>query len=339
MPLVEFTDEGLYCPPADLFIDPWQPVKRAIITHAHADHARWGHKHYLAHTDSEYIMRYRLGEHISLQTLPYGQKINVRGVEISLHPAGHIIGSAQVKLSYRGESWVVSGDYKLGDDHFCTPFEPVPCHTFITESTFGLPVYRWKPQEEIIKEIESWWQLNQDNGKTSILSAYSLGKAQRVLSQIRTEIGPVLLHGAVYNTNQALMRGSVNLPDLPKVYADTDKQTLRKALIVAPPSALNSPWINRFRPFSTGIASGWMNIRGMKRRRAADRGFTLSDHADWDELNLAVEACGAERVYVTHGYTAVFSRWLKEKGLEAYEVKTLYEGESAELNPSTDTED
>jgi putative mRNA 3-end processing factor len=336
MPLVEFTSDGLYCPEADIFIDPWRPVQRAVITHAHADHARWGHRHYLAQNRSESILRHRLGQNISLQTIGYGKKINLRGVEISLHPAGHIIGSAQVRLSYRGETWVISGDYKLGDDRFCTPYESVPCHTFITESTFGLPVYHWEPQEKVIGEIENWWLQNQQKGKASVLAAYSLGKAQRILSQINAELGPVLLHGAVFNTNQALRAGGAELPYFPKVYADTDKKLIRQSLVIAPPSALGSTWVNRLKPFSTGIASGWMNVRGMRRRRAADRGFVLSDHADWDELNRAVDTCGAERVYVTHGYTAVFSRWLQEKGLEAYEVETLYEGESAEMNTSAD---
>lgn len=331
-PLIEFTDRGLYCPPADVYIDPWRPVDKAIVTHAHSDHARWGMKHYLAHDQSETILRLRLGQDISLETLPYGDTINIGGVEVSLHPAGHIYGSAQIRLEYQGQIWVVSGDYKLEDDGFSGLFEPVKCHAFITESTFGLPIYSWKPQPEVMKEIHEWWQGNQTLNKASLLIAYSLGKSQRIIHQLDQSIGPVYLHGAVANVNQALIAGGAPLPDFPKVLAGIPKEELGKSLIIAPSSTLNSPWVNRFRPFSTGVASGWMMVRGAKRRRAADRGFVLSDHADWPGLNQAVEATGADTVYVTHGFTSVFSRWLEENGKQAYEVETLYEGESVEMS-------
>jgi len=332
MQLVEFTPDGLYCPPADLFIDPWQAVSKAIITHAHADHARWGHQHYLAHHDSEPILRHRLGQDIHLQTLTYGEVVRVNGVEISLHPAGHILGAAQVRLHYRGEIWVVSGDYKLEDDGFAIPFEPVPCHSFITESTFGLPVYHWKPQAEVFAQINQWWKDNQEKGKASLVGAYSLGKAQRILHGLDLNQGPVLLHGAVYNTHQAYIESGIHLPYCQKLTADTPAALIAQALVIAPPSAMNSPWVKKLRSYSSSIASGWMGIRGMKRRRAADRGFVISDHADWEGLNTAVQATGAENIYVTHGYTAVFSRWLNEQGYHAREVETLYEGEMAEMN-------
>lgn len=331
--LVEFTLEGLYCPPADVYIDPWKPVKKAIITHAHADHARWGHHYYLAHQDAEAILKYRLGEDIHVQTLGYGEVLQLKGVKISMHPAGHIIGSAQIRLEYRGEVWVVSGDYKLEDDHICTPFEPVPCHTFITESTFGLPVYQWKPQHEILAAIEAWWQQNQQQAKASLLSAYSLGKAQRLLANLDLNIGPVFLHGAIYNTNEVLRKSGHVLPYCPKLTADIGKDDMQQSLVIAPPSASQSSWAKRLKGHSNGIVSGWMAIRGMKRRRAADRGFIMSDHADWPALNQAVRQSGASCVYVTHGYTSAFSRWLQDCGYEAYEVHTLYEGENAEINP------
>lgn len=330
--LIEFTSKGLYCQQADIYIDPWYPVDKAVITHAHADHARWGHQYYLAHEDSSTILKYRLGQDIHLETLAYQETINLNGVSLSLHPAGHIYGSAQVRLEYQGEIWVISGDYKLEDDGFSVPFEPIKCHTFVTESTFGLPIYHWKPQQEIASEINQWWQENQIKGKASIIGAYSLGKSQRILHCIDQSIGPILLHGAIFNTNEALIQGGAQLKAHPKLTADTPKSEISKALIIAPPSAQSSTWVRKLKPFSTGIASGWMHIRGMKRRRATDRGFVISDHADWEGLNLAVEATGAEKVYVTHGYTAAFSRWLREKGLESYEVETLYEGELAEMN-------
>lgn len=332
--LIEFTAEGLYCPQADVYIDPWQPVRKAIITHAHADHARAGMQHYLAHKHAEGVLRYRLGNDISLQTLDYHETFTMNGVSISLHPAGHIIGSAQIRLSYKGEAWVVSGDYKLENDQLSTPFEPVPCHVFITESTFGMPVYRWKDQATVFQEINDWWLQNQVQGKTSVIAAYALGKAQRILQHIQHDIGPVFLHGAIANVNDALRTNGFMLYKAPTLPAHIDKKLIRNSLVIAPPSALNSPWIRKLRPYSMGIASGWMNIRGTKRRRGADRGFVLSDHADWPGLNQAIKATGAEKVYVTHGYTASFSRWLRENGIEAYEVETLYEGELAEISES-----
>ena len=338
-PIIEFTDRGLYCPPANVYIDPWKPVDKALITHAHSDHARWGIKHYLAHHDSENILRLRLGRDISLETVAFNETINIAGVKVSLHPAGHILGSAQIRLEYKGQIAVVSGDYKLEDDGFSGQFEPVRCHSFVTESTFGLPIYTWKPQPSIIEEIHQWWQLNQSQNKTSLLIAYSLGKSQRIMSQLDRSIGAVYLHGAVYNVNNALIAGGAPLPILPKVTSEVSKDDLRKALVIAPSSALNSPWVNRFRPFSTGIASGWMMVRGAKRRRAADRGFVMSDHADWPGLNQAIEATGADTVYVTHGFTSVLSRWLREQGKQAYEVETLFSGETDESDEVVTTDE
>ncbi len=334
--LIEFTKSGLYCPQADLYIDPWQPVKKAVISHAHADHAHQGHEYYLSHHDSASILKYRLGQEIKLETIGYGEVININGVSLSLYPAGHIYGSAQVKLEYQGEVWVFSGDYKLENDGFSAAFEPVRCHTFITESTFGLPIYQWKPQHEVANEINQWWQENQQAGKASVIGAYSLGKSQRILHSIDNNIGPILLHGAVYNTNEALIQGGAPLAHHPRLSGETDKKEIAKSLVIAPPSALSSTWVRKLKPFSTGIASGWMHIRGMKRRRAADRGFVVSDHADWNDLNIAVTATGAEKVYVTHGYTSVFSRWLREKGIESYEVETLYGGELSEVDETDD---
>ncbi len=328
--LVEFTADGLYCPPAGIYIDPWHPVKKAIITHAHADHAKWGHSSYLAHENSEPILKYRLGQNIKLETLSYDEHVLINGVDFSLHPAGHIIGSAQIRLEYRGEVWVVSGDYKIENDTFCTPFEPIRCHTFITESTFGLPVYHWKNQAAVMDEVHDWWQSNQQQNKASLLSAYSLGKAQRILVNLDLNVGPVYLHGAIYNTNEVLRNSGHPLPLISKFTSDISEEEIKKSLIIAPPSAIQSSWSKRLKNFSNGVASGWMAIRGMKRRRAADRGFIISDHADWDGLNRAVSATGAEKVYVTHGYTSVFSRWLEERGIEAHEVDTLYEGESVD---------
>lgn len=322
--LLQFTGKSIYCPPADVHIDSWIPVERAIITHAHSDHAKWGSKNYLAHKDSQSILKLRLGEDISLQTVEYGEKFSINGVTFSLHPAGHIIGSAQVRVEYKNEVWVVSGDYKLEDDNFCTPFEPVKCNVFITESTFGLPIYKWQSQEKVFSEINEWNQKNKREGKASVLMGYSLGKMQRILKNINIGNETIFAHGAVYAVNERLRQAGFNLPELTLITKETDKKLFREALILAPPSADGSAWMKKFNPYSTGYCSGWMLVRGAKNRRAIDQGFVLSDHADWNDLNTAIKNTGAEKVFVTHGYTSVFSKWLNENNIAAAEVQTMY---------------
>lgn len=329
MPLLEFTDRGIYCAQADVYIDPWRPVDRALITHGHADHARWGHKKYLCTRLAKPVIRYRLGP-ISVDTVEYGEERVVNGVRISFHPAGHIIGSAQIRVEYKGEVWVASGDYKTEDDGLATAFEPIKCHTFITESTFGLPVYEWKPQAEVMTSINDWWRANVAEGKVSVLSSYALGKAQRVMHGLDTSIGPILTHGAVENTNSVLREQGIILPATTRIVQGIKKKTFSGGIVIAPPSAIGSPWIKKFQPYSLGIASGWMTLRGARRRRNADRGFVLSDHADWRGLNDAIAATGASRVIVTHGYTDIFRRWLQDQGYEAYAEATEFEGESGE---------
>jgi len=321
--------EGLYCPPGDFYIDPWKPVARAVITHAHSDHARTGHAHYLAHTYSEGTLRTRLGE-ITLQTLPYGETIEHNGVKISLHPAGHVLGSAQVRLEHGGRVWVASGDYKLDADGTCTPFEPVACDTFITESTFGLPIYRWPTQTELSLEINDWWRSNAEAGRASVLLCYAFGKAQRILHGVDASIGPIMVHGAVEPLNAVYRAAGVNLPPTLRVNDEgVNPQMLKRALVLAPPSAQGTPWMKRFGNYSDAFASGWMQLRGTRRRRGVDRGFVMSDHADWPGLQKAIKGTGAERVFVTHGSVAIMVRWLTENGLEAQEFKTKYGDEDA----------
>jgi putative mRNA 3-end processing factor len=335
MELVIARPEGLYCPPGDFYIDPWRPVERAVITHAHGDHARTGNQRYLAAAPGEGILRSRLGQDINLQTLAYGERVNHHGVTLSFHPAGHVLGSAQVRLEYQGEVWVASGDYKVEADGTCTPFEPVPCHCFITESTFGLPIYRWQPQAQIFAGIDDWWRANAAAGRASVLFAYSFGKAQRILHGIDASIGPILVHGAVEPLNAVYREGGVRIP--PTLYAGdiakTDPQ-LREALIIAPPSAAGSTWLRRFGEYSDAFASGWMLLRGTRRRRGVDRGFVLSDHADWPGLLWAIEQTGAERVMVTHGQVNVLVRHLREQGLDARGFQTEY-GDEDDAEPTT----
>lgn len=328
-PLLEFNDRGIYCAAGKFYIDPWKPVDDAVITHAHSDHARWGNKSYLAHDLSLEILKYRLGADIRIQTLPYGETIFKNGVQLSFHPAGHVIGSAQVRVEYKGEVWVVSGDYKLEDDGVCAPFEPVKCHSFISECTFGMPVYKWRNPGSIHNDINAWWAKNIEEGRGTVIVGYSLGKAQRILQHLDMSLGKVYTHGVIENTQEALRRNGVLLNPTTRITPESNKDDVRKGIILAPPSSVGSPWMRRFQPYEFGYCSGWMALRGAKRRRAADRGFVLSDHADWDGLTQAIEATGCETVYLTHGYTASFSRYLSEIGYDAHEANTLYGGDEA----------
>ncbi|GAB4433295.1 MAG: ligase-associated DNA damage response exonuclease [Chloroflexi bacterium OHK40] len=329
MDLIQLSERGLYCPAGDFYIDPWAPVERAVITHAHSDHARPGSQAYLTTSDGERVLRTRLGQGAPIRALPYGTTIRIGDVEISLHPAGHILGSAQVRVAHRGEVWCVSGDYKTDVDPTCAPFEPVRCHTFVSEATFALPIYRWQPQAEVFAAINAWWRANQAAGRASLLLGYALGKAQRLLAGLDASIGPILCHGAVERLNADYRAGGVALPPTRHSSAVERGFDWSKALIIAPPSAHGTPWTRRFGELSASLASGWMRIRGARRRRAVDRGFVLSDHADWPGLLAAIAATGAERVWATHGYSAVLARWLQEQGLEAIAVPTRFEGEPA----------
>jgi putative mRNA 3-end processing factor len=329
--LIVATPEGLYCPAGDFHIDPWRPVAQAVITHAHADHARAGHGAYLATRASEDVLRTRLGADIALQALDYGEAIERRGVRVSLHPAGHVLGSAQVRVEHAGQVWVASGDYfasGAGDANAtCLDFEPLRCHCFITESTFGLPIYRWAPQAETFAAINRWWQANADAGRASLLMGYSFGKAQRLLAGVDASIGPIAVHGAVEPINAAYRAAGVALPPTKRV-TELAPAELKRALVIAPPSVQGSPWLKRLSDFSDAFASGWMALRGTRRRRGIDRGFVLSDHADWPGLQRAIAATGAERVIVTHGYEAVMVRWLQQQGLQAGSFATEYGDEA-----------
>jgi putative mRNA 3-end processing factor len=327
--LIVLRPEGLYCPAGDFHIDPWRPVARAVITHAHADHARGGSAAYLCAGPGAGVLRARLGG-IALQTLGYGQPLRIGDATVSLHPAGHVLGSAQVRVEHRGRVWVASGDYfctgtpGTDDDRTCDPFEPVRCDTFITESTFGLPVYRWRPRAEVFAQINAWWAGNAAEGRASLLLAYSFGKAQRLLAGVDASIGPIVVHGAVEPLNAAYRAAGVPLPPTLRLEEVKDKAMLRRALVIAPPSVRGSAWARRLGEPSDAFASGWMQLRGMRRRQALDRGFVLSDHADWPGLQRAIAATGAQRVIVTHGYEAVMVRWLREQGLEAGSFQTAY---------------
>lgn len=322
--LIEFTNEGLYVPVADVHIDPWRAVPKAIITHGHSDHARTGMGWYACHRDSVPILQHRLGKDINVSSVEFGEVFTINGVNFSLHPAGHVLGSAQVRVEYRGEVWVFSGDYKVENDGISGAFEPVKCHTFITESTFGMPVFKWKPQHDLFDEVNNWWRQNKEQGKVSLLIGYSLGKAQRLIGNVDATLGPIYTHGAVEEMNEIYRRQGILLPQTARITPGLTKADFENSLVVVPSNASNTNWNSRFKDYSIGIASGWMNLRGARRWQAVDRGFVISDHADWVGLNSAIKETGAERVLVTHGYTQIFTKWLRQQGYDAHEVHTGY---------------
>ncbi len=340
--MVVVRKEGLYCVPGRFYIDPWRPVDRAVITHAHGDHARVGHGHYLAAASGVGVLRSRLGE-IHIDGLEYGEPVEHNGVRISLHPAGHVLGSAQVRMEHCGEVWVASGDYKVEPDRTCAPFEPVRCDTFITESTFGLPIYRWRPEREIFDDINNWWRNNAAEGRCSVVFAYAFGKAQRILSGLDPSIGPIICHGAAEPLNRVYREAGVDLPSTDMVTA-VDKADIKRSIVIAPPSASGSAWMKRFGDYRDAFASGWMQLRGARRRRGVDRGFILSDHADWPGLMSAIRATEAPRVIVTHGSIPIMVRWLRQVGLDASGFDTEYGDEddpadgAATPAPLADTE-
>ena len=335
--LLVFNENGIYCPAAKVYIDPWKPVSKAIITHGHADHARFGSKQYLTHTRNVPILKHRLGD-INIEERKWGEVFTINGVKFSLHPAGHIVGSSQVRVEYKQEVWVFTGDYKMEDDGIATPFEPVKCHTLITECTFGLPAFKWRPQDQVAKDINLWWQKNRSEDRNSVLFGYTLGKAQRLLKHLDPGIGPIYTHGAVENMTQVL-RNIVDLPPTHLITKDTTKEELKGALILAPPSAHGSTWMRRLVPYVTAAASGWMTFRGARRRRAIDKGFVLSDHCDWQQLLATIKDCGAQRIICTHGYTEIFSRFLRESGYQASTENTEYQGEQDELESAANSKE
>lgn len=330
-PVLTFTAQGIYCPAGDFYIDPWRRVDRALITHGHADHSRWGMGRYLATHEALPVMRHRLGD-IAAEGIAYGEQRQIGGALVSFHPAGHVTGSAQIRVEVGGEVWVGSGDYKVIDDGLSTPFEPVRCHHFITESTFGLPVFHWQPQEVVSAQINDWWRSCIAAGKTALLGAYSLGKAQRLMSMLDPDLGPILCHAAVENTNEVMRAQGIKLPETVLANKDVTAKTHPNAMVIAPPSALGSAWSKKFGLQETGFASGWMAMRGVRRRRAGDRGFIISDHADWRGLLSAIKQTEAKNIYLTHGYTDIFTRYLNENGWNAQVVPTQFEGESLDAS-------
>lgn len=324
MPLVRSDENGLWCEAGGFHIDPWRPVSKALITHGHPEHARGGSGSYLCTAACAAILRERLGAEAPIDSLQYGEVRRIGEVSVSFHPAGHLPGSAQIRLEHRGEVWVVSGDYKLAPDSTCEPFEPVRCHTFLTEATFGLPIFRWAVERDVVASIQEWWRANQERKRCSVLFARPLGEAQRVLAALDAEIGPIFCHERIEKWNRVYRASGVNLPNCANTAA------AGRGLAIAPPDAHGSPWVKQLGGVSTAMVSGWMRIRGTRRHRAIDRGFVISDHADWPELQQAIDGSGAERVLVTHGYRAPLVRWLEERGVQAAAMDTRFEDSESE---------
>lgn len=326
--LVRISEHGLYCPAGDFHIDPWKPVPRAVITHAHADHARSGSQHYWCTAPGLGLTRARVGYGAGITAVEYGQTFTLGGATVSLHPAGHVLGSAQVRIEVGGSVWVVSGDYKREPDPTCAPFEPVRCEVFITEATFALPVYRWPDPAAVAREIFEWWADCKSRGETAVLCAYALGKAQRILAELRHHTDEtVYLHGAMAPLVKLYRQAGVALLPTDTVGNQPTFFDWKGRLVLAPPGAAGTPWMKRFKPYSTGFASGWMRVRGSRRRQAWDRGFVLSDHADWNGLLLSIEQSGARRVLATHGNTDALIETLRARGIDASALDTAFEGE------------
>jgi len=350
--LVEIGERGLWCERGGFHLDPWRPVKRAVITHAHADHAVAGCGSYVCAEPGVGVLRRRVQADARIEGRGYGESWDEGATRVSLHPAGHLLGSAQVRVEAAGGVaagggvTVVSGDYKVEPDPTCAAFEPVACDTFITESTFGLPIYRWPAAGEVFAAMIDWWRGNAEQGVTTVVCAYALGKAQRLLAGLAAGaaegLGPILEHGAVHKLTQAYREAGVSLPETAHASVEAVKAGKKAGtglLVIAPPSANGTTWVRKLRPMSSGLASGWMTVRGRRRFRAVDRGFVVSDHADWPRLLETIERTGARRVGVTHGYREELVRYLNERGgAEAFVVPARYEGEADGEASSADEE-
>lgn len=319
---MELRPEGLYCPPGDFYIDPWMAVGRAAVTHVHAVSANAPAGAYLTAKRGVTLLRAHLGPQATIESLEYGESRSVGGVRVSFHPAGHILGSAQIRIEHGGEVWVLSGHYKLAPDPTCAAFEPLRCHTFVTEASFALPIFRWLDSGVVRDAVHAWWRANQQVGSATLLFTHPLGQAQRLLAMLDPSIGPIYAHESIDPINAIYAQQNIHLAPATPAGEVGD---WRRALILAPPSAHGSTWARRFGTASTALASGWMRIRGTRRRRSLDRGFVLSDHADWPGLLRAIEETRAERIRVTGGFRGPLTRWLQERGRDALAIETPFE--------------
>ena len=325
------TSAGLYCEAGDFYLDPWQGVPRALITHAHGDHARSGSAAYLCATECAPLLRRRFGNDATIESRAYGQPVTLGRVRVSFHPAGHILGSAQIRIEGPEGIWVLSGDYKRASDPTCQPFEPVPCETFITESTFGLPIYQWDATHVVIAEMLDWWELNRARNLTSVVFCYTLGKAQRLLAElVRRTDRPVYVHGMMLSMIAAYRERGIEMSAIKPLIEQPRGASFAGELVLAPLSARGTPWMRRLGDISDAFVSGLMRVRGVRRQRAFDRGFVLSDHADWPQILQTISDTGASRVLASHGHAEPLARYLASQGLQSGVVRTAWEGEGLE---------
>lgn len=321
-PLFKISEAGLFCSRGAFYVDPWAPVATAVITHAHADHAVKGSRRYIAAEAGQLVLWSRMGQHARIEAFPWGESIDLNGVKVSLHPAGHILGSAQIRAEYKGEVWVISGDYKVAPDSTCASFEPIRCHTFVTESTFAHPIFQWEPQAITFSQIHDWWRSNQSQDKASFLFAYALGKAQRLLAGLDQSIGPVFAHRDIESVNAIYRKSGVDLPPARIPNQGMTKAEWGQSVILQTPQARWSQGFPHLGRFCTAFVSGWMMLPDGAQARRVTNGFPLSDHADHRELLGAISATGAERVLVTHGYIDEFVTELKSLGYDAAPMRT-----------------
>ena len=320
--------DGLFCEAGGFHIDPWGPVPRALITHAHSDHARAGSAAYLCTDASAPLLARRFGPDAVIEAIPYGRRITLGDTRVSFHPAGHVLGSAQIRVEGRDGVWVVTGDYKRAADPTCAAFEVVPCNVFVTESTFALPIYRWDPTEVVIGELVDWWQANGGHRLTSIVFCYTIGKAQRLLAEIgRVSDRPIWVHGALLPMIEAYREAGIAMAPTQALIERPRGTSFAGELVLAPPSARGTPWMRRLGDLSDALASGLMRVRGVRRQRAYDRGVVLSDHADWPALIETIADSGASRVLATHGHAEPLARFLREHGVDAGVIRTAWEHE------------
>lgn len=328
IPLISWTNKGLFCEAGGFYIDPHRAVDVAIITHAHSDHARKGSKLYICEESGVELLKTRLGKNIKVLTYRYSEEFRLGEVSVSLHSAGHILGSAQVRVKKGEQVWVASGDYKRDRDPSCAPFESVACDTFITEATFGTPKFVWSKDLEHGQMIHDWWLKNSAAGNNSILFGYSLGKAQRILAElVDFAQKPILIHNSIFELTECYRRQGRSLAptkDLMDAINELpDESTLSGELILCPPSVLKEKWIHKLGSYKTAFASGWMNGNNFGFRRGGyDHGFVMSDHADWNDLNQTIRETGASRVFVQHRNGALVQH-LKRQGIEAHPVENL----------------
>tara|TARA_Y100000768_G_scaffold388859_1_gene387991 strand:- start:4717 stop:5721 length:1005 start_codon:yes stop_codon:yes gene_type:complete len=326
--LIIKTKKGLYCPQGDFYLDPVSrsKVETALISHGHADHLRAGHKHYICTEKSLPILNKRIDspnkQPHNIKTFGYGEVFHLGEVKISFHPAGHILGSAQIRMEYNDEVWVYTGDFKRGADPTCEPFEVIPCDVLISEATFSLPVFRWPDFESEVESIYHWWQENKKENKPSVLGAYSLGKAQRIMKALRQFTQEeILVHGAVDEICQAYKKVGVDVGPYQRITKET--KDFAGQLIISPPSAIRSSWSKKFKNKTTAFASGWMRVRGNRRRRGVERGFIISDHADWDSLVRTFRETGAKKIFLFHENTQAMQKHLTEQGFNISSTKEL----------------